>query len=59
MAASFASGHRLERYRRQALEENVNRIGRYLTEQLHLPDVPFLKVGVRIAIIDNVQIAVV
>ena len=45
MATSFASGHPLERYRRQALADNVNHISGYLAEQLHLSDVPFLKVA--------------
>ncbi len=45
MATSFASGHRLENFRRQALADNVDHISGYLTEQLHLSDVPFLRVA--------------
>lgn len=45
MATSFASEHPMGTYRRQALADNVNRISGYLTEQLDLSDVPFLKVA--------------
>lgn len=45
MATSFASGHQLERFRRQALADNVNHISGYLAEKLNLSDVPFLKVA--------------
>ena len=45
MATSFASGHHLEGFRLQALADNVDHISRYLTEQLHLSDVPFLRVA--------------
>ena len=45
MATSFASGHPMGSYRRQAVADNVNHISGYLAEQLHLSDVPFLKVA--------------
>jgi hypothetical protein len=45
MARSIATGHRLEGYRRQALEENIGHICGCLAEQLHLSDMPFLKVA--------------
>jgi hypothetical protein len=45
MARSIATGHRLEGYRRQALEENVAHICGCLAEQPHLSDMPFLKVA--------------
>jgi hypothetical protein len=45
MARSFATGHRLEGYRKRALADNINQICTYFSEQLPLSNVPFLKVA--------------